>query len=157
MVENISIKEYVEDNKSILRELFLELQKYEKDIYNGRAEPTNEFMDKIIDELLKEVAEKNGKIFMAFDNVIPVGFVAGFKEKDFENDTDYFRLDSLFVVIDYRKRGIGSELVGKSVEYAKSIGLTQVGLGVLSGNKNAYQYYQKRGFKDYGIELLKDI
>ena len=154
---DLIVGEYKVKNKEDLKNLFIELQAYEKTIWSDRAESTEEFVAKFIDELLEEVKMKNGKVYLAFENEVPVGFIAGYIERDSENNSDYFRIDSLVVKRDFRNKGVGTRLVEKIGEYAKSTGQSKVGLGVLVGNFSAYDYYKRLGFKDYGIEMIKNL
>lgn len=77
----------------------------------------------------------------------PVGFVAC--------DTNWFshfegevlgEIHELFVHPKYRCSGIGSMLLEKAIEYARSRGRRIVGLWVGVENFNAKEFYEKRGF-----------
>lgn len=153
----IDISEYKPENLRELKRLFTELQTYEKSVYSGRAEPTTDYMDKLTQALIDDVNKQQGKIYLAYVDGEAVGFIAGYVEEDIENDDTYFRIDSLVTLEKFRSKGIAKSLMDRVEEYAKSIGQTKIGLGVLSGNKNAYEYYRKQGFSDYGIEMLKSV
>lgn len=153
----LKIVEYTEDKLENFKRLYTELMIFEKSIYPERGEPTEKFMNKLCHEMIKEVSEKQGKIYLAYIDGEPVGFIAGYVAEDIENNTDYFRIDSLVTTEKFRNQGIAGELINKIEDYAKSIGQTKVGLGVLSGNTSAYQYYKKLGFEDYAIEMLKNL
>ncbi len=153
----IEIKEYSETNRKDLEKLFSELQSFERSLWPDRAEPTEKFIKKLTDALLKEIEEKQGVLYLAFDNNYPCGFVGGYIEEDIENQKDYFRIDSLVVTEKYRGLRVGSNLVEKIELHARNVGQSKIGLGVLSGNVSAYKTYQKLGFKDYGIEMIKDL
>ncbi len=154
---NLEIKVYSETDRESLEKLFKELQAFERSLWPNRAEPTEEFIKKLTSALLKEVSEKRGVIYLAFDNNTPCGFIGGYVEEDIENQKDYFRIDSFVVLQENRGQGVGSKLIDKIEEHAKKVGQTKIGLGVLAGNMSAYEIYKKLGFKDYGIEMIKDV
>lgn len=154
---NIIIKEYQKEESEDLRQLFKELQNYEKSIFSERAEPTEAYVNKIIDSMVEDVENKQGKIYFAFEESRAVGYGFGYVEKDVENDTAYFFIDALLVTEDQRGKGIGEKLIAKMEEYAMGLSLPKIQIGVLAVNKSAYKLYKKLGFKDYGIELLKDL
>ena len=79
----------------------------------------------------------------------PVGFVAC--------DTNWFspfekgpigEIHELFVHPEYRGQGIGSTLVGKAIEYAKSRNRKMAGLWVGVENYGAKKFYRKLGFRE---------
>lgn len=59
----------------------------------------------------------------------------------------------LYVVPEFRGKGIGSELLKKALERIRSRGFKQVRIGVLSQNARALNLYEKFGFK----EVLKTL
>jgi ribosomal protein S18 acetylase RimI-like enzyme len=153
----MEIKEYRSENLEEFKRLFAELQTFEKSVYPGRAEPTPEFMEKLTQSLIDDVNKQQGKIYLAYVEEKAAGFVAGYVEEDVENDNTYFRIDSLVTSEKFRNKGVAKSLMDRVEEYAKSMGQTKIGMGVLSGNKKAYKYYRKLGFDDYGIEMIKSI
>jgi len=79
----------------------------------------------------------------------PIGFVAC--------DTNWFspferslvgEIHELFVHPNHRKQGIGSTLVNKAIEYAKSRNRKSAGLWVGIKNHGAKNFYKKLGFKE---------
>ena len=79
----------------------------------------------------------------------PVGFAVC--------DTNWFssferscvgEIHELFVHPNYRRRGIGSILVEKAIEYAKSKKRKIAGLWVGVENYNAKKFYERLGFKE---------
>lgn len=153
----IQTREYQNKYRKDLMNLFAKLQAYEKTIWSERSGPTEEYMNRAAENILKDVKEKQGKIFISYDESNPIGYIAGYVGKDIENDADYFHVDALFVDERFRGKGIGTNLLKKIEEHAKSIGQTKIGLGVLAGNIRSHNYYKKIGFKDYDILLLKDL
>ncbi|MCH7620395.1 MAG: GNAT family N-acetyltransferase [Chloroflexi bacterium] len=60
-------------------------------------------------------------------------------------------LEDLFVMPEFRSRGIGSMLLGAAITAAREAGYTQLGLGVAVDNPGAMRLYERKGFQDSGI------
>lgn len=60
---------------------------------------------------------------------------------------------NMYVTPDYRKIGVGKELMDKIVEVAKSYKMEQLQLTVVSTIKAATTFYSKYGFETYGVEM----
>lgn len=59
----------------------------------------------------------------------------------------------MYVVPEYRKRGLGRRLVETALEHAESMtGLRQVSLGVNARNDAAIRLYEAVGFERFGVE-----
>lgn len=66
-----------------------------------------------------------------------------------------FELDRYGDIIDlavtstHRRKGIGTEMLGKIYEWFKSRGIDRVELRVAARNRIGYSFWKKRGFEDY--------
>ena len=60
-------------------------------------------------------------------------------------------IHEIFVLPEYRRRGIGTALMIKAIIYIKSRGLNKAGLWVGETNYNAIKFYRKFGFREVGI------
>ena len=63
-------------------------------------------------------------------------------------------LDNIFVLKEYRRRGIGQELYNYFKEDIKNKGIRIIELHTLSNNKNAISFYKKIGFEPYNLQML---
>jgi len=63
-------------------------------------------------------------------------------------ETDCY-LHTLFVLEEYRRQGVGKELVGMACEYGKLEGRTSAIIGVDRPNKYAKELYEKWGFEQF--------
>ncbi len=71
-------------------------------------------------------------------------------------------IHEIFVLPEYRNRGIGSSLMIKAMIYIKSRGLKKAGLWVGVTNYNAIKFYRRFGFREVGvwgrwIRMVKDL
>ena len=63
----------------------------------------------------------------------------------------------LFVLKEYRNRGIGTTLLNDAIAYLKSIGCEKVGLLVNYWNERAKKLFEKLGFKLWSHFLVKKL
>jgi ribosomal protein S18 acetylase RimI-like enzyme len=63
----------------------------------------------------------------------------------------------LFVLKEYRNKGIGTALINDAVAYLESLGVGKVGLLVNYWNENAKKLFEKLGFKLWSHFLVKRL
>lgn len=122
-----------------------------------------EFGDVFTKEMLENVRKQTGKILLACDNDIPVGFICGLilvanenqELKIIPSKTGY--IDKFYINKEYRGKGIGKELILQIEDYLKSVGCDSVWLEADAFNSNAYNFYKKGGYLDREIGMLKQL
>ncbi len=85
----------------------------------------------------------------------PVGFTKGsVPEYPLEVSEHFGTIDDLYVLPEFRGRGVGRKLVVESLKTLKARGVKAVRLNVLKENKAAVKLYRRLGFKtrNYGME-----
>lgn len=143
-------KAVVEDKKRI-EDLFIEMLQtiYQKENVDG-------YEDKY---LYKFFAGDEDWICVAEDG----GQVVAFLSIEVHREQDeYIYLDDFSVSKDYRNYGIGTELIKKAEEYAKSIGISSVILHVEKSNLAARRLYERMGFEilddeEHRLKMIKRI
>lgn len=90
------------------------------------------------------VAEENGAM---------AGYLTGTFLKNAWQKTSY--VDDVFILKEFRGRGIGSKLIKKFMDLSKTRGVRRFMLGVDVRNEKAIKLYKKLGFKisQYGVEM----
>ena len=73
-----------------------------------------------------------------------------------ETNGNEFYLDSLYVVPEYRNKGIASSLIKAAIERHKDMG-KPFGLLVEPNNSRAYKLYRDLGFKEDGVNKFCDV
>lgn len=103
---------------------------------------------KWLKEILRKMSKNDSLLIYAFSKDKTVG------ECSIERDVgprDHIGKLGISVIHDYRKEGIGYELVSQALNLAKeSLKMEKVILGVRKPNKPALNLYKKIGFKKYG-------
>ncbi len=119
-----------------------------------------ELKQKFVDYLTKIINENQTQILIAKDDGKIVGFITFLESYDTYLDTKITKFGliiELFVAEDYRKQGIGSELMGKAEEYFKIKGLPYVTLHVSCFNDEAIEYYHKRNYTNSQMSMIKKL
>ena len=86
-------------------------------------------------------------IFVAMDADKPVGFTQLYPTYSSARLSKNWILNDLFVDSDYRKQGIGEELIKTAMSFAKGQGSTFVQLETATDNLTAQRLYETIGFK----------
>ncbi|MBI5036476.1 GNAT family N-acetyltransferase [Candidatus Micrarchaeota archaeon] len=112
---------------------------------------------KFRDHYRKVLASKNTVVLKAVD----CGKVVGFLECRLYKNPSVFRqgihieVKALFVLPEYRKHGIGSELFAEIFKWAKMKRAREIELSCWSSNAPAMKFYQTRGFAEYRKVMKK--
>lgn len=141
-----------EDMKDIQNLRYL-LGKYEKDLGLNIVVPEWAYT---------EVGEKDFNyflndqyIFVATENNKIVGFITGeiLKKKAWYN-VQLGEINNIFVLKEYRQKGIGKKLIETIINSFKEEGITNIQLYTFSNNTDAIKFYEKIGFKKYNVQML---
>lgn len=93
--------------------------------------------------------------FIAQEDEVVVGYViASFRKAMPSRKEDFFVIiENIFIMSDFRGRGIGRALTGKVKEWALSKGASVLAVSSLADNKKAHSFYRNQGFKDFEIKF----
>lgn len=115
------------------------------------------------EELITQISKQNGIIYFAEDENIPVGVIVGIIEELTEKDllecvpSKIGTILQLIVNDEYRGKNVGSLLINSAEEYFQSQKCDVIYAGVLEPNKRAHDFYQKKGYQNRIITLMKKI
>ena len=96
-------------------------------------------------------------MFGAFKEDECIG-ICGFIREDGKRSNHRGHLVQIYVRKSYQGKGLGKELIGKTMQVAfEQEGLEQILLGVITENEQAIKVYEKLGLREYGMikEFLK--
>ena len=159
----ISIREYQDSDKLTIIDWFKQLHDYLVSLDPiKRLRRAPEYGEVFFDSSFKQVVEGNGKIFIASDLGVDVGFVSGFIEKQSEKNmlelvpTKLGIVMDLFVVETHRKQGIGEALLKQMERYLISQGCDGLWVNVVAFNP-ALDFYKKKGYMEREVGLIKRV
>lgn len=95
--------------------------------------------------LLHHIYQPNGTFITAFNNQTIIGGVTVYRNED-KNGEKTGITDDVFVVNEWRRRGIGRYLIREGLEYFKAEGLEVAQLEVNSANRRALNLYEQLGY-----------
>ena len=160
----ISFKEYDDSKKEIFIKYLEDLQDIIIEI-----DPLKQFVrkpeygERYANELIDQVNKQGGLILFAEKDNNPVGVIVGIIEELSENDLQECvpckvgTVLQLIVNKECRGQNIGSQLMLKMEEFYKKQNCNKLYVGVLACNKEAKVFYEKHGYKDRIVELMKLI
>ncbi len=107
----------------------------------------------------KSITDDNFLAFVAVADDKIMGYLIGSitKAEDYRNIKDIAELENMFILSNHRKKGIGTLLVNKFVDWAKEKGMKRIKVFASADNQLAINFYKKNYFKDYGITLEKEL
>jgi ribosomal protein S18 acetylase RimI-like enzyme len=127
------------------------------------AHPQEVYREDYFAKVMRSLDSNKGTIFVALDQKRIVGCIVGIlKEQSAEELTEYAKVSigcitDLYIDQEYRKQGIGQQLLGHIEDYFKAQGCQYSELYVLTANTSAHKLYQKSGYKDNLLEMLKPL
>ena len=103
-----------------------------------------------VDEMLKR---GNYQIFVACDGDKVVGFIGCVSYLAFELDNEGMKIIALAVSKEYRRKGIGTELLKTAERWAKENNIEVVLLNSGLPREDAHRFYESQGYfkKSYGF------
>lgn len=160
----ITTREYTESDKQDLIRCMEGLQKHIVDIDPLHRQVISPgYGEAYTNKLLKAVSEKSGKIYFAVSDNKIIGFIAGTIQPEEKGGTlevvpsKPAWIRELFVDDEFRGKGVGSILMEVLEKYFKEMGCDVVLVGVFAPNTETHSFYEKKGYIDRDITMLKKI
>lgn len=111
-------------------------------------------LEKTLPEIFEHIAKDQGKIWL----VAVEGQIVGCGNCYVADPAKAIgKISKIYLLPEFRGKGLGTQLVQKMETYLGSIGCKYVSLQVFGPNETARQFYKKTGFKEYFVDLLKAL
>ena len=115
--------------------------------------------DEFLADILTRVAAQRGRIFMAEEDGVAIGWAVFIVERNqlyvVEAERIYGYIAELFVSESARGTGVGRALISACETEARRQGLRQIKIGVLTKSTRTAEIYAKAGYGPYSSELKK--
>jgi ribosomal protein S18 acetylase RimI-like enzyme len=160
----IDIQPYVEAYQSQVAALLDDFQDYFLPMDPlGRLTRPDGYGEEYLRRMLEEHSEHNGTMLLALSNEHVVGFGAAIVQSRLEDD--WFgstpaimgRITELFVTVPHRDQGVGTALMAKLEAELKSRGCEYVWVEVFSPNAAAHRFYERLGYGDRDVQMIKKV
>ncbi len=129
-----------------------------------RLKGTDDFdSETYLDHLFADLERDNGSFFVAEEDGSVLGFIAGsIPAEDSEDLLDHYpakegKIHELVVSENHRAKGIGRILMEKMEEHLRNQGCTYVRVGCFVPNTGTHAFYEKCGYADRYMEMLKEL
>jgi len=103
--------------------------------------------------------KKNSLVLVAIEDNKIVGCRVGAitKPEDYRIPEKYAEAEFMFVLPEFRNKGIGTKMINVFIKWCKERGVKRIKVVVDAHNKKAHKFDRKKGFKDYTITFEKGI
>ncbi len=159
----IEIIEYDSSYEEQVKDLFIELQEYIEKIDREKYNiVTDDFREKYFERTLEQIKKYDGKMFLATKENKALGVIVGIIYNE-EESTFEFKAPKRGKIVDVvvskenQSSGIGTKLLDRMEEYFKEVGCKGILLDVFAYNESAKKLYEKIGYFDRNIEMMKKI
>jgi ribosomal protein S18 acetylase RimI-like enzyme len=122
----------------------------ELDMNWAKGEKGKEFFTKVLNN-------PESYCLIAEDNDKAIGYLVASSKETGYRKSRCAELQNMGVSPDYRSQGIGSMLVQKCLEWAKTKGYQKMYVSAYFGNKDAIKFYKKNGFLEIDLGLEVDL
>lgn len=159
---SVVIREYRETDRSDLVRMMEELEDYLVSIdtlHWRRRLPA--YGESYTTRLLASIQKHQGIIYVAEEAGAVIGCIAGAiyvhtpEELLEHNVSSTGRIRELHICEGHRGKGIGSALMARMEEYFKEHGCEVSRTEVLTDNKHAHEFYEKLGYQDRCLDVIK--
>ncbi|MBU0975309.1 MAG: GNAT family N-acetyltransferase [Patescibacteria group bacterium] len=109
-------------------------------------------------KFFKEALENTDSCFyIAYDGGKMVGYGNDSKKEYLYRNKQYLEIENIGVIPEYKKKGVGTKLLRRLLNWAKEKGLERVYLNCYIKNNDALTFYKRFGFKEIDVSLEMDL
>lgn len=156
----LHIREYRPEDAARVEQCYIELQDNERRLETLRAEG-EAVVHQYLEYILARCVETHGAVFVAELDGLVVGFVCVWAhvvaEELINIEREFALITDLVVLSDDRGRGIGRALLERAEQFAVTQGAKRLRIGVLAKNVAARRLYERFGFADFEVNMLKTL
>lgn len=109
------------------------------------------------DSFNKVIKSKNNFIYVAEDKNKVIGFVTFSVRLVIRYPKPIAELDELFILPEYRRKGVGNMLMCKVLSKAKELNCHRLFIETHYKHEAAHKFYESLGFTNYGYHFIKDL
>ena len=133
------------------------LKEYKK--FDNTINPTFPLLEQGKSYFLERITKNDECVFVALEKGKIIGYLAGgiIEPESYRILKKIAEAENMFVLEEYRGRGIGSRLLEKFFKWCKSKKINRIKVVISSDNSQSINFHKKNGFSDYNVVLEKKI
>lgn len=143
-----------------LRQCLIELQNFERN-FDPRLPSGEEIVEAYIPDMLQRCRECGGTVLVADVDGLVAGYVTVMAKVSSEEigagDFEFGLITDIVVLPEFRRAGLGKELLAAAEAFARANGVKWLRIGALTANQAARDIYSSLGFSGLYVELEKDL
>jgi ribosomal protein S18 acetylase RimI-like enzyme len=161
----IVVRKYNETDLQYIKDSLEKIQDYLIDIDPiKRLRKQLGYKEMIFNKFLEDLNNNISEIFIAEDEGISIGFVAGMifnNGKQTENEllevipSKSGSITDIFVEYDYRNKGVGKQLMSEIEKFLINEGCDAIWVHTNGFNKQSIGFYKSLGFSERDVALIK--
>lgn len=103
----------------------------------------------------KRITQDNSCLFLACIEGKAIGYLAGslVDKCEYRILTAFAELENIYILDEYRNKGIGTKLYQAFLDWCKSKGIQRLKVETSARNTSAIKFYRKNGFRDFDLIL----
>ena len=155
---NITIRRAEEADIKTVQEFGSKLLNFERENYDPSLDGSWALSDEAKAKYLDAI--QNKYVVVAESDGQPVGFLIGNILAQKAGDARQIKqayLQNLYVDADFRKGGVGKELVEDFKNYCRNEGVKRLNVSVLAANETAVKFYSTVGFEPRSLSLSQEL
>lgn len=155
---NTSIRRAEQKDIETIQEFGSKLLNYERKNFDSSLDSDWAFSDEAKAEYLDAI--QNKYVSIAETDGRPIGFLIGSIIEPKISDARQIKqayLQNLYVNENFRKAGVGKDLVENFKEYCRNEGVKRLNVSVLAANEVAVNFYNTVGFKPRSLNLSQAL
>jgi ribosomal protein S18 acetylase RimI-like enzyme len=156
----VQVREFLSSDARQVERCFAELQSLERSLEDNRLDG-EAISSAYLKHMLDECSKWDGCILVADHDGRVVGFIcvlARFDSQDMiEANTKYAYVTDIAVTSKMRGQGIGLKLLEEAEAFSRQRGANVLRLNVLAKNRSARAFYERTGFRELEIKLIKPL
>ena len=155
----LTIREATIDDLESVLELNRKLFEYEYENHDKSLDLEWTFSEEGKKYFKERILSKDSLVIVAVLKGEVVGYLCGSitEGEFFRKIGKVAELENTFVLEEHRRKGIGTKLFRRFLDWCRARGVERVKVYAYSDNKNAISFYRKNGFKDYVVYLEMEI
>jgi ribosomal protein S18 acetylase RimI-like enzyme len=152
------IREYKPEDKEAVEKLIFQFHGSEK-VFTPHFWVNEDISKPYLDYFVKKIEEGKGKIFIAENEGVVIGYMGVRLEEDDSPRTAIKKngyISNIVILQEYQGKGFGEALLRKAEEFVKESGAEYISLDVQVGNR-AIDFYHKHGYQERSIWMDKEL